>query len=87
MAAVAAATEALQRRWDSLEKELDGRDHLCDRFTVADVMTYLVIGFASILGVGVTDRHPNLQAWVERVRARPTVGREFDAMTRAAATV
>jgi glutathione S-transferase len=87
MPRVAAAMEGLRRRWDALEKELAGREFLCDAFSVADIATFMVVGFATTLGAAPEDRHGNLRAWVERVRARPTVGREFDAMMQAAATV
>jgi glutathione S-transferase len=87
MARVATAMENLQRRWDTLEKELAGRQYLCDAFGVADIATFMVVGFATTLGAAPQDRHRNLRAWTDRVRARPAVGREFDAMVQAAATV
>jgi glutathione S-transferase len=87
MARVAAAMENLQRRWDALEKELAGRQYLCDAFSVADIATFMVVGFATNFGLAPEERHGNLRAWVDRVRARPAVGREFDAMLQAAAKV
>jgi glutathione S-transferase len=87
MARVAAAAESLRRRWDALDGELAGRQYLCDTFSVADIATFMVVGFATTLGVPPEDRHTHLRAWADRVRARPTVGREFDAMTQAAATL
>src|SRR6185369_14436160 len=87
MARVAAAVENLKRRWDALEKELAGRQYLCGAFSIADIATFMVVGFATTLGTAPEDRHGNLRAWVDRVRARPAVGREFDAMMQAAATV
>ena len=87
MARVATATEALRRRYAALDKELSGHEYLCGTFSVADIATFLVVGFASTLGVPPGDGHENVRAWTDRVRARPSVGREFEAMTRAAATV
>jgi glutathione S-transferase len=87
MARVAAAAEALRRRYDALEKHLVGRDYLCRSFSVADIATFLVVGFASTLGVSPPEGHENLRAWTDRVRARPSVAREFEAMTVAAAAV
>jgi len=87
MARVAAAMENLGRRWDALEKELAGRQYLCDAFSVADIATFMVVGFATTLGAAPQERHESLRAWTDRVRARPAVGREFDAMMQAAATV
>jgi glutathione S-transferase len=87
MARVAQAAEALGRRYTALEKALAGREYLCGAFTIADVATFMVVGFASTLGSAPGDAHPNLRRWFERVRARPCVAREFDAMMAAAATV
>jgi glutathione S-transferase len=72
---------------DALEQALAGRDHLCGRFGAADIATFLVVGFASTLSVAPGPTHPAVAAWFERVRTRPTVGAEFDAMMRAAAAV
>ena len=87
MARVATASEALRRRYDALEKQLTGREYLCGIFSVADIATFMLVGFASTFGVAPSDGHRSLRAWVDRVRARPTVAREFEAMTRAAAAV
>ena len=86
-ASVAAASEALRRRYGALDKALASGVYLCgDLFTVADIATFLVVGFASTFGTGPGDQQRSLRAWLERVQARPTVAREFAAMTRAAAT-
>jgi glutathione S-transferase len=87
VARVATAMTNLQRRWDALDRELAGRDYLCDEFSVADIAMFMVVGFATTLGAAPDERHGNLRAWADRVRARPAVGREFDAMMQAAATV
>jgi glutathione S-transferase len=87
MARVANASEALRRRYDALEKQLTGREYLCGTFSVADIATFMVVGFASTFGVAPSDGHKSLRAWADRVRARPSLGREFEAMTRAAAAV
>jgi len=86
-ARVGAATESLRKRWDALDRELVGRPHLCDEFSIADIASFMVVGFATTLGAPPDEQHGNLRAWVDRVRARPAVGREFDAMMQAAATV
>jgi len=87
LARLSAASEALVRRYDELERELAGREYLCDTFTVADIATFMVVAFASTLGTPPAERHVRLRAWVDRVRARPSVGREFEAMMAAAAAV
>lgn len=87
MERVARAADALKRRHGTLERVLAGREYLCGRFTVADIATFMVVGFASTLGSAPDDAHPNLRRWFDRVRARPVVAREFDAMMLAAASV
>jgi glutathione S-transferase len=87
MARVTNATTALERRYDALETELAGREYLCDVFSVADIATFMVLGFASTLGTAPGARHPRLQAWADRVRSRRSVSGEFDAMMAAAAAV
>jgi glutathione S-transferase len=87
MARVTNATAALERRYDALEAELAGREYLCDVFTVADIATFMVLGFASTLGTAPGPRHPRLQQWVDRVRSRRCVSSEFDALMAAAASV
>ncbi|HIG01940.1 MAG TPA: hypothetical protein EYQ66_11645 [Myxococcales bacterium] len=68
------ATEA-QRLMGVLSRRLDGRDFVCgDRFTLADIALYPWVRgwkWSKIPIVGI----PHLEAWVERVRARPGVGR------------
>src|SRR5439155_27306995 len=83
----ATASDALRRRYDGREKQLTGREYLCGIFSVSDIATFMLVGFASTFGVVPSDGHRSLRAWVDRVRARPTVAREFEAMTRAAAAV
>lgn len=87
MQRVADATAALGRTYEALERELEGRHYLCDAFTIADIATFMVIGFASTLGTAPGPTHTKLNGWVERVRNRPTVGAEFDAMMAAAASI
>ena len=87
LARVAQATEALGRRYATLEKSLAGREYLCGVFTVADIATFMVVGFASTLGCAPGEAQPNVRRWQESMRSRPCVSREFDAMMVAAATV
>ncbi len=86
-ARVATASAALERFYDDLERHLAGREHLCSTFSVADIATFMVLGFASNFGVAPAERHANLRRWFERVSARPSVAREFDAMLKGAAAV
>jgi len=87
MSRVGAATEALRRRYETLQKELAGRDYLCGAFSLADIATFMVVGYASSLGVAPGDAQPALTQWFQRMLARPCVAREFAQVTRAAAAV
>ena len=86
-ARVATASAALERFYDDLERHLAGREHLCSNFSVADIATFMVLGFASTFGVAPAERHTNLRRWLETVRARPSVAGEFDAMLKGSASV
>lgn len=87
MARVARAADALQRRYDTLDKTVAASEYLCGPFTMADIATFMVVGFASTLGSAPGDAHKNLRGWFDQVRARPVVAREFEAMMVAAASV
>jgi len=57
-----------------LDDQLEGRDYVCGAFSIADIALYPWIRGWKWSKVDITDR-PNVMAWVERVRARPGVGR------------
>jgi glutathione S-transferase len=60
---------AVHLRW--LESELATRDWFAgDAFTAADVMMSFPLEAAANRG-GLDDRYPKLQAWLERIHARP----------------
>ena len=84
---VETASKAIQQYYTTLNGECKEREYLCERFTIADIASFLVMGFGTTLGVVPDASLHHLHAWLERVRSRPTVGREFEAMMKAAATV
>jgi len=86
-ARVNAAVAALQRRYATLERELVAREYLCEDFSVADIATFMVVAFASSLGVAPGESQAALTQWFQRMLMRPCVAREFEAVTRAAAAV
>ncbi|MBW2293794.1 MAG: glutathione S-transferase C-terminal domain-containing protein [Deltaproteobacteria bacterium] len=58
-----------------LDKRLEGRDYVCgDTFTIADIAIYPWVRGWKWSKVDITDR-PGVMGWVDRVRARPGVGR------------
>jgi len=61
-----------RRLLEVLDRRLDGRDYIVDDYSIADMMTYpwaraYVWAKASIDGLD------NLQAWFDRIDARPAV--------------
>jgi glutathione S-transferase len=74
---LARAEKLLARMLDALEPALEGREHLAGEFSAADVMT----GHAAIVAarrVG-TEGRPNLAAYIERLQARPSLQKAWDA--------
>ena len=86
-ARVSVAIAALQRRYAMLERELATNEYLCGDFSVADIAAFMVVAFASSLGVAPGETQPALTRWFQRMLARPCVAREFEAVTQAAAAV
>ena len=55
------------------EQMEDGRDYLCGkRFTLADILLYCMIAFASTVGQPLDQANKNVVAWFNRVAARPS---------------
>ena len=55
---------------------------LCDRFSVADIATFVMVRAASGLGAGASAAHAALRQWLARTLARPAVQREMDEINR-----
>ena len=51
----------------------DGRDYLCgQRFTLADILLYCWVDFASQVGQPLDPANTNVAAWLKRVGERPS---------------
>ena len=72
--AKAYARDAAPARLDHLDAHLAGRDHLLDRFTVADAYLTAVLNWAQFVGIDLK-AWPNVAAYHARVTARPQVAR------------
>lgn len=56
-----------------LDRQMSGRDYLCGkRFTLADVLLYCFIDFGGQVGQKLESDNKNLDAWFQRVKARPS---------------
>ncbi len=63
-----------KRLYRVLEQRLQGRDYLCDEYGIADIANFTWVNIHSWSGVPIDDL-PRVQAWRERIRARPAVQR------------
>lgn len=73
-AARAYALEVGRSRLDLLARHLDGRDFLLDDFSVADAYLVTVLGWSRATPLDLSD-WTVLQAYVERLRGRPSIAR------------
>jgi glutathione S-transferase len=64
--------DKLAGRFDGLAGQLEQREYLMDRFSVADIYLFVVLRWAAFTGPSL-ERWPSLQAYVERIAARPQV--------------
>ena len=53
-----------------LERQLEGREYLCDEYSIADIANWCWVRIYQWSGVSI-DGLSNLQAWIARMEARP----------------
>ena len=59
------------QRW--LDRELEGHDFIAgDAFSMADICALSTVDFAHWIGLDIDAGRPNLTAWHERIKARPS---------------
>ena len=63
-----------KRLYRVLEDRLQGRDYLCDEYSIADIASWPWVKIHKWAGVEVDDL-PNVQAWLARIGERPAVQR------------
>ena len=66
--------------YDGMEKGIAGMDWLAGGYSYADIAFYMAQIFGDRMGAAMTDAHPKLQAWRDRMSARPAVRRVAGAM-------
>ena len=76
------AHEAAARFYDEMERTLGSRDWLAGSYSYADIAFYMAQLFGERMGAPMGDTHPGLQAWRERMGARPPVRQVAGAMGR-----
>ncbi|MGE0829972.1 MAG: glutathione binding-like protein [Hyphomonadaceae bacterium] len=64
------------RLFTVLEERLAGREFIADAYSVADMACYPWVSSYELLGQNIDD-FPNLKAWCERIRTRPSTIRAY----------
>jgi glutathione S-transferase/RNA polymerase-associated protein len=82
-----AASRDMQRLYDELDRLLGDADFFCRSYSIADIALVPHLGAAAFLGFAIdADRHPRLQAWLDRVQQRPALVKDnadvFETLTR-----
>lgn len=72
------AQSALSDFVQRIDAQLGDSDFLCGEFSLADISVFLTLAFAITLGVPMGSK--KVGAWYDRVKNRPAIGAEFDAM-------
>jgi glutathione S-transferase len=68
----ASSADTAQKSADWLERELsDGRAYLNGAFSIADITGYVAFGFGRMIKFRPWETRPHLNAWRDRVAARP----------------
>ena len=74
------ARAAARTFYDEMEKGLAGKEWLAGSYSYADIAFYMAQLFGERMGAPMTDAHPNLQTWRDRMSARPAVRQVAGAM-------
>ncbi|MAI48673.1 MAG: glutathione S-transferase family protein [Hyphomicrobiaceae bacterium TMED74] len=67
-------TDEVNRLYGVLDGRLAGREYICDKYTIADIIIFPWIRRHEHQGQDLND-FPNIKPWFERVSARPAVQR------------
>lgn len=63
----------MMKKLDWLNEELATRDYIAgNTFTIADISAYARFGMRKMAGVDFADHHTHLNAWWDRIAARPS---------------
>lgn len=65
------AEPALADHFAALDRQLQGRDYLCNAFSAADIAVFMTVFWTRRLGGPSLRGHENLAGWYERLSARP----------------
>ncbi len=65
-------TDEVNRLYGVLNRRLDGREYICEAYSIADMITFPWIRRPAYQGQDLAD-FPNVAAWFERIKVRPAV--------------
>jgi len=63
-----------KRLYEVVERRLQGRDYLCDEYSIADIASWSWVNFHEWAGLSL-DELPRMKDWFERIGKRPAVDR------------
>jgi len=76
------ARAAAMAFYDEMERVIGGQDWLAGAYSYADIAFYMAQLFGARMTAPMDERHPRLQAWRDRMSARPAVARVAGEMGR-----
>jgi len=76
------ARAAAHAFYDETERTIGTQDWLAGSYSYADIAFYMAQLFGARMGAPMDERHPRLQAWRDRMSARPPVAKVAGAMGR-----
>lgn len=80
--AAVAACDGAAKVYDEMEQVIGEQEWLAGGYSYADIAFYMAQLFGARMGAPMTDAHPKLQAWRDRMSARPAVSQVAGAMGR-----
>jgi glutathione S-transferase len=78
--AAVAARAAAARHYGEMEELLRDREFLAGTYSYADIAFYMAQLFGARMGAAMTEAHPRLAQWRDRMTARPAVQKVVGAM-------
>lgn len=76
------ARAAIAGHYAELDRQLEGREHLCGAFGIADIGVFVMVSAAVSFGAAPDASRPHLLAWLARTGGRPAVKAELEGMRR-----
>jgi glutathione S-transferase len=80
--AAVVARDGAAKFYDEIEHTLGEQEWLAGSYSYADIAFYMAQLFGARMGAPMTEAHPKLHAWRDRMSARPAVGQVAGAMGR-----